>query len=76
MNFSEIIAHSYVTVSVFILYVLEPEVVSVDEAEKSKPVAWWKQFIVGDELENMKYSGKLVLLFSILRECEKIGDKV
>jgi transcriptional regulator ATRX len=51
-------------------------VASVDEAEKSKPMAWWKQFIVGDELENMKYSGKLVLLFSILRECEKIGDKV
>jgi transcriptional regulator ATRX len=47
-----------------------------EEDEKSKPLAWWKQFIDGDELENMKYSGKLILLFSILRECEKIGDKV
>jgi transcriptional regulator ATRX len=44
--------------------------------EKSNPLAWWKQFIEGDELENMKCSGKLILLFSILRECEKIGDKV
>jgi transcriptional regulator ATRX len=57
-------------------YVLEPEVISVEEVEKSKPVAWWKQFIEGDELEDMKCSGKLVLLFSILQECEKIGDKV
>jgi transcriptional regulator ATRX len=39
-------------------------------------VVWWKQFIEGDEIENIKCSGKLVLLFSILRECEKIGDKV
>jgi transcriptional regulator ATRX len=62
------------------LYVVEPEGMEVskgdEEDEKSKPLAWWKQFIDGDELENMKYSGKLILLFSILRECEKIGDKV
>jgi hypothetical protein len=47
-----------------------------EDDEKSNPLAWWKQFIEGDELENMKYSGKLILLFSILRESEKIGDKV
>ncbi|GFG39285.1 hypothetical protein Cfor_02210, partial [Coptotermes formosanus] len=52
------------------------QVVDVDEVEESKPVVWWKQFIEGDEIENIKCSGKLVLLFSILRECEKIGDKV
>jgi len=47
-----------------------------EEDKKSNPLAWWKQFIEGDELDNIKYSGKLILLFSILRECEKIGDKV
>jgi transcriptional regulator ATRX len=61
------------------LCVVEPEAMEVgkdDEDEKSNPLAWWKQFTEGDELENMKYSGKLILLFSILRKCEKIGDKV
>ncbi|XP_021926690.1 transcriptional regulator ATRX-like isoform X1 [Zootermopsis nevadensis] len=47
-----------------------------EDEEKSNHVAWWKQFIDGDELDDIKYSGKLTLLFSILRECEKIGDKV
>lgn len=62
------------------MYVLEPEAMEVskedEEDKKSNPLAWWKQFIEGDELDNIKYSGKLILLFSILRECEKIGDKV
>ncbi|XP_023703931.1 transcriptional regulator ATRX isoform X3 [Cryptotermes secundus] len=58
----------------------EPEASEADKDdddgdEKTNPLSWWKQFTEGDELENMKYSGKLVLLFSILRECEKIGDK-
>lgn len=44
--------------------------------EKANPLSWWKQFTEEAVLENMKCSGKLVLLFSILRECEKIGDKV
>jgi transcriptional regulator ATRX len=61
----------------FCLYFIEPETLETGkDDEKSNPTAWWKQFIEGDELENMKYSGKLILLFSILRECEKIGDKV
>ena len=48
----------------------------MEKQDKEAPPPWWKQFIQGDELENIKYSGKLVLLFSILKECEKIGDKV
>lgn len=66
--------------------VIEPEVSEADkdddgdnndgDDEKANPLSWWKQFTEEDVLENMKYSGKLVLLFSILRECEKIGDKV
>jgi transcriptional regulator ATRX len=63
-----------------ILYVVEPEVTEVskedEEGEKTNHLGWWKQFIEGDELENINHSGKLILLFAILQECEKIGDKV
>lgn len=64
-----------------LLCVVEPEAADADkddgdDDEKANPLVWWKQFTEGDVLENMKYSGKLVLLFSILRDCEKIGDKV
>ncbi|XP_069683035.1 transcriptional regulator ATRX-like isoform X2 [Periplaneta americana] len=56
----------------------DPEIMEIDKKEDDKPnpLEWWKQFIESDELENINYSGKLVLLFYILRECEKIGDKV
>ncbi|XP_056648493.1 transcriptional regulator ATRX homolog isoform X1 [Diorhabda sublineata] len=37
---------------------------------------WWQEFCDGDELDNIKNSGKLSLLFEILKECEEIGDKV
>ena len=44
---------------------------------KESPQAWWKQFVQDeDAYDDINNSGKLVLLFSILRECEKIGDKV
>lgn len=29
-----------------------------------------------EELDNLEHSGKLLLLFSLLKECELLGDKV
>lgn len=29
-----------------------------------------------EELDNLEHSGKLMLLFSLLKECESIGDKI
>lgn len=37
---------------------------------------WWNQFVTGDNLEDLNASHKLQVLFGILKECEKIGDKV
>ncbi|CAG9828068.1 unnamed protein product [Diabrotica balteata] len=47
----------------------EPEVI-----EENKE--WFQEFCDGEELDNIKNSGKLTLLFEILKECEEIGDKV
>lgn len=37
---------------------------------------WWGQFCSGKELNNIAHSGKLMLLFEILNQCELIGDKM
>nr|XP_050855049.1 transcriptional regulator ATRX-like isoform X1 [Vespula vulgaris] len=37
---------------------------------------WWSQFVEPEHFDDMRISTKLVLLFAILKECEKIGDKV
>ncbi|KAL2728609.1 transcriptional regulator ATRX-like [Vespula squamosa] len=42
-------------------------------AEKEE---WWSQFVEPEHFDDMRISTKLVLLFGILKECEKIGDKV
>ncbi|XP_050509138.1 transcriptional regulator ATRX homolog isoform X2 [Diabrotica virgifera virgifera] len=47
----------------------EPEVIE----EKKE---WFQEFCDGEEMDNIKNSGKLTLLFEILKECEEIGDKV
>lgn len=44
------------------------EVVNNDE--------WWSEFIEPKHLEDMNESGKLVMLFGILKESEMIEDKV
>ncbi|CAG2060852.1 unnamed protein product, partial [Timema podura] len=43
--------------------------------EETKSTQWWSQFVKEDSFTSIHESGKLMLLFSILRECEKIGDK-
>ncbi|XP_043490866.1 transcriptional regulator ATRX-like isoform X2 [Polistes fuscatus] len=51
----------------------EPELV---EVLPEKEEEWWSQFVQPEHFEDMRVSTKLVLLFGILKECEKIGDKV
>lgn len=40
------------------------------------PTEWWMPLCPEEELDNLEHSGKLMLLFSILAECEAIGDKL
>ncbi|CAH0551007.1 unnamed protein product [Brassicogethes aeneus] len=37
---------------------------------------WWQEFCDGEQLNNVNNSGKMFLLFEILKECEAIGDKI
>ncbi|XP_076680852.1 uncharacterized protein LOC143375529 isoform X2 [Andrena cerasifolii] len=46
-----------------------------EEIEKNKD-DWWFQFVQPDDYKDLRLSGKLLLLFGILKECEQIGDKV
>ncbi|XP_030037520.2 transcriptional regulator ATRX homolog isoform X1 [Manduca sexta] len=48
----------------------------VVEAKNENPTEWWIKLVTDDELEDMRNSHKLVLLFDILRQCETIGDKL
>lgn len=44
--------------------------------EEKKTSAWWTPLVEPEHLEDINQSAKLVLLFSILKECEMIEDKV
>ncbi|XP_068631359.1 transcriptional regulator ATRX homolog isoform X2 [Battus philenor] len=46
------------------------------ETKYENPTEWWIKLVTDDELEDMRNSHKLVLLFDILRQCETIGDKL
>ncbi|CAK1582621.1 unnamed protein product [Parnassius mnemosyne] len=46
------------------------------ETKYENPTEWWMKLVTDDELEDMRNSHKLVLLFDILRQCETIGDKL
>ncbi|CAG9788328.1 unnamed protein product [Diatraea saccharalis] len=48
----------------------------VVEIKAENPTEWWIKLVTDDELEDMRNSHKLVLLFDILRQCEAIGDKL
>ena len=37
---------------------------------------WWAEYVKEEDQNKMEHSGKLSLLFDILRMCEEIGDKV
>ncbi|CAB3255914.1 unnamed protein product [Arctia plantaginis] len=48
----------------------------VVEVKYENPTEWWIKLVDEAELEDMRNSHKLILLFDILRQCETIGDKL
>lgn len=54
--------------------ILEPEI--IEPVKEENPTEWWMSLCNDDDLNNVEHSGKLMLLFSLLAECEAIGDKV
>lgn len=48
----------------------------VATTKKENPTEWWMQICPEEELNNIKHSSKLMLLMSILEECDAIGDKL
>lgn len=54
---------------------VEPEQ-PIEPVKEDNPTEWWMQMVPEEELNNLEYSGKLMLLFSILAECEACGDKL
>lgn len=48
----------------------------VIEVKNENPTEWWIKLVDEAELEDMRNSSKLILLFDILRQCETIGDKL
>ena len=49
---------------------------SDDEVKVIQEEQWWHKFVEEDQEKKMELSGKLILLFEILRMCETISDKV
>ncbi|KAF5274101.1 hypothetical protein FQR65_LT04499 [Abscondita terminalis] len=48
----------------------------ITENSETDGTEWWRKYCNGEELNNIKLSSKLYLLFLILQECELIGDKL
>lgn len=53
---------------------VDPE--PIEPIKEENPTEWWMPLCPEEELNNIEYSGKLMLLFSILAECEACGDKL
>ncbi|XP_055695300.1 transcriptional regulator ATRX homolog [Lutzomyia longipalpis] len=49
---------------------------SQEQMKIENPTEWWVDMVPESDLDNLKVSGKLMMLFSILEECEAIGDKL
>ncbi|KRT83926.1 helicase [Oryctes borbonicus] len=47
-----------------------------EEEAETDPSEWWRQYCKDEDLDDIHHSGKLSLLFEILKQCEVIGDKV
>lgn len=54
--------------------IVDPE--PIEPIKEENPTEWWMPLCPEEELNNIEYSGKLMLLFSILAECEACGDKL
>lgn len=49
---------------------------SESEEEVDRINGWWSELVPDEQLMKIELSGKMVLLFEILKECELVGDKV
>lgn len=49
---------------------------ALEDQKVDNPTEWWMEMVPETELDNISISGKLMLLFTILQECEAIGDKL
>ncbi|XP_063705837.1 transcriptional regulator ATRX homolog [Culicoides brevitarsis] len=47
-----------------------------EEKTRENPTEWWTTMVTDDDLNNIEHSSKLIVLFSILQQCEAIGDKL
>ncbi|CAK1543220.1 unnamed protein product [Leptosia nina] len=54
----------------------DDDVQEVEEVRNENPTEWWMSLVNEEELDDMRNSHKLILLFDILRQCEAIGDKL
>uniref|UniRef100_A0A2A4K035 DNA helicase n=1 Tax=Heliothis virescens TaxID=7102 RepID=A0A2A4K035_HELVI len=54
----------------------DADIAEVVEVRNENPTEWWIKLVDDEELDDMRNSHKLVLLFDILRQCEAIGDKL
>ncbi len=43
---------------------------------RKKEEAWWHEKVLDEHEKMLELSGKLVLMFEILRMAESVGDKV
>lgn len=55
---------------------VEEDLPEVEEQKNENPTEWWMSMVPEEELDNLEHSGKLQVLFEILKECEAIGDKL
>lgn len=53
-----------------------PEELQPSEVKVENPTEWWMQIVPEGELNDLRHSGKMMLLFSLLEECDQIGDKL
>ncbi|KAG4079249.1 hypothetical protein HA402_006972 [Bradysia odoriphaga] len=52
------------------------EPLELPQVKIENPTEWWMQLCPEEELDDLRHSGKLMLLFSLLEECYAIGDKL
>ena len=50
--------------------------IDLDPGPQAVSDEWWAEYVKEEDQNKMEHSGKLILLFDILRMCEEIGDKV
>lgn len=55
---------------------MEAPKTDLPDTKGENPTEWWMQLVPENELDDLRHSGKLMLLFSLLEECYQIGDKL